>query len=105
MPKNSPDEFCSDICREWWKDKHPNKEKEKEKPQNESLPNKTMKVTAIKVKGKDLLPGDLFSRAGPYYWDYIDQKFTVGEQVYIRTNTPCPVDQEEEEIYKIEIEG
>ena len=47
-----------------------------------------MKVIAEKVVAKELEPGDLFSAAGPEYWNNIDGKLSVGEKAYIRTNTP-----------------
>ena len=63
-----------------------------------------MKIKATKIKGKDLKAGDLFSTADQLYWDNIESKMSIGEKVYIRTNTPCPKDQANEEIFKIVIE-
>lgn len=64
-----------------------------------------MKITATKVKAKELEPGDLFSTAGQYYWDHSANiaAGSVGEKVYIRTEMPARPDQEEEEIYRITI--
>jgi hypothetical protein len=45
-----------------------------------------MKILAIPCKARDLEPGDLFSAAGPEYWDHLDPKY-IGERVYIRTET------------------
>lgn len=46
-----------------------------------------VKITATLVTGRDLKPGDLFSIAGPAYWDKAMDKRSVGEAVYIRTHT------------------
>lgn len=46
-----------------------------------------MKVIATRVLGRELQPGDLFSSVGPHYWDHIDDNFSLGEKVYIRSNT------------------
>ena len=62
-----------------------------------------MKIIATKVKTEDLKPGDLFSTATPQYWDSIHLSGSLGEKVYIRTETPCPIDQTGEDIYKIKI--
>ena len=61
------------------------------------------KVTAI--KGKDLKPGDLFSNVGELYWSEknINLHISIGEKVYIRTDTPLPKDQLETNLYKIEV--
>jgi hypothetical protein len=61
-----------------------------------------MKIIATKIKAKDLKVGDLFSTAGQDYWN-LRSSSVVGERVYIRTETPTSKDQEDEEIYKIEI--
>ena len=63
-----------------------------------------MKITATKIKGKDLKAGDLFSTANQTYWNNHKNNRSIGEKVYIRTEEPCPAGQENEEIYKIEIE-
>lgn len=63
-----------------------------------------MRIKAIKIKGKDLKAGDLFSTASPLYWKYHKNNHSIGEKVYIRTEEPCPKNQENEEIYKIVIE-
>ena len=60
-----------------------------------------MRVKAELVEGKDLKPGELFSSAGQSYWDSRDKR-SIGEKVYIRTDTPLsPV---QEEIYCITID-
>ena len=65
-----------------------------------------MKYKAVKIKGGDLKPGDLFSNIGQLYWNVenINAHHSIGEKVYIRTEEPCPKDQEDEEIFKIIIE-
>jgi len=62
-----------------------------------------MRITATRVKGKELKPGDLFSTAGPLYWENIDSEPSIGEKVYIRTNRPLRPDQEDEEMYRVEV--
>lgn len=64
-----------------------------------------MKIIATKIKGKDLKAGDLFTTADQDYWDSIAEHHSIGEKVYIRTDEPCPEDQEDEEIYKLTIEN
>jgi len=63
-----------------------------------------MKIKAIKVEASELKAGDLFSTANQTYWDNIKANLSIGEKVYIRTETPCPQDQEDDEIYKVVIE-
>jgi len=64
-----------------------------------------MKYKAIKTKAKDLKAGDLFSNIGQIYWnkENIKAHKSIAEKVYIRTEEPCPENQEEDIIYKIEI--
>lgn len=66
-----------------------------------------MRITATLVKAKDLEPGDLFSIANQEYWDIICQPssvgLSVGEKVYVRTPVPCPLEQADDLIYKIQI--
>ena len=65
-----------------------------------------MKIKATLLKGKDLEPGDLFSTMGQAYWDgvSISADNSIGERVYIRTNTPSELAIDKEmAIYKIEI--
>jgi hypothetical protein len=59
-----------------------------------------LKIPAEPLLAKELKPGDLFSTAGQFYWDH-RQPDAVGEKVYLRTDAPCPKDQEEEEIHRI----
>jgi hypothetical protein len=63
-----------------------------------------MKIKAIPVRAEDLKPGELFSTAGPEYWDSIDDRESLGERAYIRTNTPCPADQKFVMVSRLEIE-
>jgi len=44
-----------------------------------------VKIKAELITARDLLPGELFSTAGPAYWDIAMDKGSVGECVYIRT--------------------
>lgn len=48
-----------------------------------------MKITATPCRGMDLMPGDLFSTAPQSYWDTIASQYSIGERVYIRTDTPA----------------
>lgn len=73
-----------------------------------------MKVIATKVKAEELKPGDLFSTMGQRYWNTAARGdgeasvrrglYSVGESVYIRTDTPCPKEQADNEVYRITIE-
>lgn len=63
-----------------------------------------MTIRATLCKGRDLKPGDLFSTEGQDYWGTFDQNLSVGERVYIRTNTPADLYPDlDEEIYRIEV--
>lgn len=63
-----------------------------------------MKIKATFVKADDLEPGDLFSIAGPDYWDDFEEKNSVGEKVYIRTMTPTiQAFDPNARVYRIEI--
>ena len=64
-----------------------------------------VKITAVQVLGRDLRPGDLFSTVGQDYWDTACNKFSVGECVYVRTNTPTEMYKDgDEPIYRITLE-
>ena len=63
-----------------------------------------MKILTEQMKAKDLKPGDLFSSEGASYWDNFHHQPSIGEKVYVRTDTPCPAAQEEEVIYKLTIQ-
>lgn len=66
-----------------------------------------MTITATKILCKDLQPGDLFSTMGQLYWQQYEREpldMSVGQKVWMRTLQPCPVDQAEDEVYKIIIE-
>ncbi len=62
-----------------------------------------MKIIAHKVTCRDILPGELFSAADEFYWSHYDPS-SIGQQVYIRTDAPCPPEQADDVIYRIEIE-
>ena len=62
------------------------------------------KVIAELIKGRELKPGDLFSTAGPNYWNLALDKGSIGERVYVRTNTPADMTLDaDEDIYRITI--
>lgn len=62
-----------------------------------------MRVKATAIASKDLKPGDLFSNANQFYWNNYDP-LSVGQKVYIRTESTTPPDQAEDIVYLIEIE-
>ena len=62
-----------------------------------------MKITATKVKAKDLKEGDLFSQKDQNYWDKFRPIGAIGEKVYIRTDVPVHKGEEKTEIYRITI--
>jgi hypothetical protein len=56
------------------------------------------------VIAKELKPGDLFSTADANYWDGALDFGSIGEKVYIRTNTPPEEASDAEElVYKITV--
>lgn len=64
-----------------------------------------MNIKAIPVTGRDLKAGDLFSTVGPEYWDNISTKQSIGERVYIRTETPSfAASDADAEVYKIVVQ-
>jgi hypothetical protein len=64
-----------------------------------------IKIRAEPIKGRDLQPGDLFSTHGPSYWDGAMDKGSVGERVYIRTNSPASdAPDAEDTVYRITVE-
>ena len=48
-----------------------------------------MKIVAVRCSGRNLKPGNLFSTVGPEYWDHIADRRSIGEKVWIRTDTPA----------------
>lgn len=62
-----------------------------------------IKIISEKIRGKDLKAGELFSTANQAYWNKAVNKLSIGERVYIRTNCPCPKNEENEEINRITI--
>lgn len=62
-----------------------------------------MKIIATKIKAKELNAGDLFSIAGQDHWDNIGKLGELGQRVFIRTETPTPPDQADEDIYRITV--
>ena len=63
-----------------------------------------IRYRAEEMKAKDLRPGELFSRAGPLYWDRVRGSGSVGEKVYIRTEEPVGLGEENDTVYRITIE-
>lgn len=60
-----------------------------------------MKFIATRCTPPELNAGDLFSTAGPAYWEHFDEA-TIGQKVYVRTVGPIPEGEEDLEIYRIE---
>jgi len=65
----------------------------------------TVKFKAEAIRAGDLKPGDLFSIVGPAYWDNVDKRPSIGEQVYARTNTPASaaIDSPDTQVFQITI--
>lgn len=63
-----------------------------------------MRIAAEKCYAFELQPGDLFSVASQLEWDAfsLDEE-AIGQQVYIRTNSPCPEEQENDIVFRITI--
>lgn len=61
-----------------------------------------MKIIAHQIKAKELQPGDLFSSGDQYAWDNYDP-LSLGQQVFIRTEAPCPSTQADITLYRIEV--
>jgi hypothetical protein len=62
-----------------------------------------IRVIAVRTFGQDLRPGDLFSTVGREYWDGFPIFQSIGERVYIRTFSPTPQADANEEVYRIVI--
>jgi len=63
-----------------------------------------MRIKAEMVKTRELKAGDLFSTASDIYWEITRMNnHSLGERVYIRTDEPTPIDQANEDIYRITI--
>lgn len=62
-----------------------------------------MKIHAKEIRAGELKAGDLFSTAPQQYWDSRDPE-AIGEKVYLRTETPCPQEQEDVVVYLVTIE-
>ena len=66
---------------------------------------KHVKITAELVTARDLQPGELFSIAGPSYWNTAMSKDSIGECVYVRTNAdPNHASDANSTVYRITIE-
>lgn len=62
-----------------------------------------LKIKVTLVRASELRPGDLFSRAGPEYWQGPRPGDAIGERVYIRTEAPCRPEERDEPVYRIEV--
>ncbi len=64
-----------------------------------------VRIHAEAIAAKELRPGDLFSIAGPEYWDDFPYKQGVGERVYIRTCTSAVgLPDADDTVYRITVE-
>lgn len=59
---------------------------------------------ATPTLSQDIKPGQAFSTSGPSYWDTAAEHGTIGERVYLRTNSPTPPDQVDEALFVITTE-
>jgi len=62
-----------------------------------------MKFKVETVKAKELQPGDLFTSYDEEYWEGVPRPGVVGEKVFIRTTEPCPEDQTDIKVCRIEV--
>ncbi len=64
-----------------------------------------MRFIATKVKAEDVKPGEMFSTAGPTYWEsaFGNDWGAIGERVYLRTLTPISRKDIGTDIYRIEV--
>ena len=61
-------------------------------------------IQCERVIGSVLKPGELFSTVGPEYWEDAMDKGSIGERVFIRTNSSAEnVDDSAEYVYRITI--
>lgn len=64
-----------------------------------------MRIKAEEILGRELQPGDLFSTYGLEYWATAMDRGSIGERVYIRTNTSTPrAPDADEKVYRLTIE-
>lgn len=78
---------------------------EREYIEKEITMNRRLKIKAVPCSTRDLKPGDLFSTAGPGYWEFFDP-LSIGEKVYIYTGlteAEAPEAGWDDQIYRIEI--
>lgn len=64
-----------------------------------------MRIFAEETTGGELAPGELFSTAGPQYWDHAGEKGSLGERVYIRTEVPTPDTEAQAVVYRITVQA
>ena len=60
-------------------------------------------IKAEAMLGGELKAGDLFSTADQEYWDGALEGPSIGERVYIRTNSPTPPQEAKVAIFRIAI--
>ncbi len=60
-------------------------------------------IKATPIIARELKCGDLFSIAGPEYWDLFPRLGSIGEQAYIRTDAPPDADDARMTLYKLDI--
>lgn len=64
-----------------------------------------MRVQATLTTCEEIKPGELFSTAGPHYWEHMgnEGRSSIGEVVYIRTHSAIPTEDVGRPIYRITI--
>ena len=65
-------------------------------------------ITTKMVKAGELMPGDLFSTADSEYWSNVNLAgetgiSSVGEKVYIRTNTPISEEEKDTDVTLVDL--
>jgi hypothetical protein len=58
-------------------------------------------VECVAMPARDLKPGDLFSIRGPEYWLPALHSGSVGEKVYVRTDTPATGREDDTPVYRL----
>ncbi len=63
-----------------------------------------IRFIATPILSQDIKPGQLFSTAGPVYWEQSRDPLAIGEKVYIRTDAPTPEAERDQTLFVITIE-
>lgn len=60
-----------------------------------------MKIKAIRIQGKDLKAGDLYSMMGQLYWDRLRDPKAVAEKILLRIEKSLLKEDEGAYVYKL----